>query len=35
MSDGSDRIRVLDPDTFERERNIAVTLSGEPVLQQQ
>ena len=31
MSDGSDRIRVLDPDTFERERNIAVTLSGEPV----
>lgn len=31
MSDGSDRIRVLDPATFERERNIAVTLSGEPV----
>ena len=22
---------MLDPDTFERERNIAVTLSGEPV----
>lgn len=31
MSDGSDRIRVLDPATFERVGNIHVTLDGEPV----
>lgn len=31
MSDGSDRLRVLDPATFERVGNIHVTLDGEPV----
>lgn len=31
MSNGTDRIYRLDPDTFERERAIAVTLDGRPV----
>jgi glutamine cyclotransferase len=31
MSDGSDTIYVRDPDTFEEERRISVTLDGEPV----
>jgi glutaminyl-peptide cyclotransferase len=31
MSDGSDRLRVIDPATFAERRRIAVTAGGEPV----
>lgn len=31
LSDGSESIHVLDPETFRRERRITVTLEGEPV----
>lgn len=31
LSDGTESIHVLDPETFRRERHITVTLEGEPV----
>ena len=31
LSDGTESIHVLDPETFRRERRITVTLEGEPV----
>jgi glutaminyl-peptide cyclotransferase len=31
MSDGSDRLRVLDPDTFSERRRISVTAAGAPL----
>jgi glutaminyl-peptide cyclotransferase len=32
MSDGTDELRVLDPDTLEEKRRISVTLDGAPVV---
>jgi len=31
MSDGTSRIRIIDPSTFRRERSVEATLRGEPV----